>query len=337
MPDVLVTGGSGFIGKRLVAHLVERGDAVRCLVRAASKTAPLEALGVELARGDLNDTDSLRAAVEGVRVVYHLAGVTKAIHKQHFLTANESGIEHLIAACSQCDPPPVLVVVSSISAAGPAPDDRPGRESDPPHPVSNYGCSKRAGEAAAQRHAGELPITVVRPAIVFGPGDRDCLGWFKSVRTGLHVVPSLRNRRVSMIHVDDLCTAIAAAAERGQRLVSADDPAASEMPGCYFLAAEPQPTYADLGRLVAASLGRKVFVVHVPQLFGWITGAVNELISRLRGRAGIVSLDKIREATAGDWHFCTERAQRDLGFAPARTLPERLRETADWYRSEGWL
>lgn len=334
----LVTGASGFIGPHLVAALREQGREVRCLVRRTSNVEALAGLDVELAYGDVTDSESLQRAVAGTDEVYHLAGVTKALRAADFAKVNEQGVEHLAAACSATDSPPVVVLVSSLAAAGVSPEDRLRCERDPAAPVSIYGRSKRAGEVVAHRWAERLPISVVRPPIVFGEGDRDMLQMFQPIaRWGIHVVPGLKTRRYALIHAADLSAALIAAAERGERLTPAEDGSETGR-GYYFVAYEQQPTYAELGRLIGEALERQVVrIVRVPQAFSWMMAAAHEVGSRVRGRASILSIDKIREYRAGSWVCSVEAARQQLGYIPLGTLPERFAQTARWYRQQGWL
>ena len=181
MSKTLVTGASGFIGTHLVRALVEKGHAVTCLVRQRSVVKPLEALGTRLCAGDVTDANSLTSAVNGQDVVFHLAGRTRALNAHEFHAVNEGGTRAVAQACAAQTPPPVLVIVSSLAAAGPSTLDRPHVETDPSAPVSHYGRSKRAGELAAAAMAHRIPVTVVRPPIVIGPGDRLGLPLFASV------------------------------------------------------------------------------------------------------------------------------------------------------------
>ena len=132
MSRVLVTGASGFIGSHLVDALVARGDQVTALVRKTSRVDRLESLGVALAHGDLTDPGSLRAAMAGQSIVYHLAGLTRAVRAKQFYQVNELGVRNAAQACAGQPEPPVLVVVSSLAPAGPSPRGRLRRESDPP-------------------------------------------------------------------------------------------------------------------------------------------------------------------------------------------------------------
>jgi nucleoside-diphosphate-sugar epimerase len=208
-------------------------------------------------------------------------------------------------------------------------------EDDPPAPVSAYGRSKLAGELAAARHAGEMEITIVRPPIVFGPGDRGVLEMFRPIaRRGIHVVPGRQERRVSLVHVADLVALLLLAAGKGERL----HPDGAPGQGIYFVAAQEDLTYAELGQAMARALGRKrVRVVHMPGPLVRLVGLCGDALGRVRQRPGWVNSDKMAEALAGSWTCSSAKARGQLGWSPAATLAERLRETVQWYRLAGWL
>jgi dihydroflavonol-4-reductase len=339
MTRVLVTGATGFIGTHLVAALADRGDEVTCLVRQSSRVDSLRLPGVRLVYGDVTDRDSLVPAIAGQQIVYHVAGCTLATGARHFYRVNQRGVANVAQVCAGQATPPVLVSVSSLAAAGPVSDGVAKTEADRSQPVSHYGHSKRAGERAAESFADRVPITIVRPPIVLGEGDRLGLTLFRSIaRFGVHMVPGLSRRRFSLIHADDLAQLLILAAERGKRLPSRGRPESHGPQGYYFAACEEDPTYADLGRMVGEAMGRHLVVV-IPTAtpMVWMVAVAGEAISRIRHDPLFMNLDKAREITAGNWLCSARTAADELNFCVGAPLLERLRQTAEWYRERKWL
>lgn len=345
MGTTLVTGANGFIGFQLVQELIARGDDVRCLVRHPAAAERLTAANALVVTGDVTAPESLDAAIRGADTVFHLAGVVRARNAADFLRTNQAGVANLLDACRRQAAPPTVVLVSSIAAAGPSQSNRPRTEEQPPQPVSNYGRSKRAGELEAVARARDLPITIVRPPIVMGPGDAVSVTLFRMIGgAGVHLVPGWKRSKLSIIYVGDLVRALIAAAERGTRLPTtgaADDAgtqAAVDPRGYYFLAGDHDPTYSELGRMIGEAVGRRrMMVIAFPQPIVWPIALGGELLARARRRAPFAGIDKAREALAGHWTCSAARAQNDLSFAPASRLADWLRDTAEWYRREKWI
>lgn len=352
MSVALVTGASGFIGSHLVEALAARGDEVRCLVRPTSNRRYLEPHGVRFFEGDVTEPESLAAAVSGVDVVYNLAGLTKALRTVDQVRVNGSGVDHVAQACAAQKSPPVHVLVSSIAAAGPARRGKLRLESDAPTPVSNYGRSKRDGELSAQRWADRVPTTVIRPGVVFGERDRLTLPMFRSInRLRLHAVVGFSPPQLSCIYAGDLAQMLVAAGARGERLAPQNGHSQGDGKtqngashsnghgqGIYNACCAEYPDYGELGRMLADALEmRFVVVMPLPRPFHLVVGGLSQFGGRLVGRPVTLSIDKMREAAVTSWAVSGEKAQSQLGFAPAKPLAERLRQTAAWYREQRWL
>ncbi len=335
---VLVTGASGFIGSHLAKTLVARGDHVTCLVRNTSKTDRLNSFDVSLLEGDVTRSESLAAAVADQDIVYHVAGCVRALNVDTLYRINELGAGNVAQACAERPDPPVMVLVSSLAAAGPAVDGRPRIASDPITPVSHYGRSKRAAERAVARFADRVPISVVRPPIVLGEGDRASLeifraiGWFRT-----HLVPGRQAWDYSVIHVVDLVELLIRAAERGARIGPDTDDANPPTSGYYFADCGQRPTYAELGRMVAGALSRRVIVLRLPMPIVWAVACGTESVNRIIRRAPLISFDKLHEISAGSWTCSAQAAIDELGFAVGASLEQRLEQAATWYRRQGWL
>ena len=350
MPQCLITGASGFVGSNLAAYLAEQGWGVHCLVRHSSNTRLLRRIGseavlgasrtaspVELVTGTLDDEAILAQAAAKIDVVFHLAGRLVALGPKEFTHDNVRGTRHVARACARQANPPVLVYVSSIAAGGPATDQKPKTENDASQPVSNYGRSKLAAEKSAARFADRIPVSIVRPPIIFGPADRASLQIFIGVRRlHLHPVPGRGPFPVSVVHVTDLCNALYRVAQQGCR-VETSEGMPKRASGTYYVTAERTIQYAELGTLAAAALGTRTLTPRIPKGALWLAGAFWDMGSRLIRKPGYLNLDKIREATAPGWVCSDEKIRQQLGYQPAATLERRFAETAQWYRREGWL
>jgi dihydroflavonol-4-reductase len=339
MAKILVTGASGFIGFHLVRALLDQGHEISCLARKSSKLDRLAGLPIRRAEGDVTNPETLSAALAGQDAVYHLAGLVKATHVSQLYQVNRDGVANIARACAEQTTPPQLLVVSSLAAMGPSTPHRPRQESDPPTPVSNYGRSKLAGEQAARRWANEVPITIIRPPVVFGEADPATYEIFRPIaRLGVHVVPSWRTHSASLIHADDLARAMILAAEHGRRIVCEPDDGESVAQGTYFIHAERDLTFPELGRMIGTALGHhRTCIVRLSFPAVWTVGFLATAMARWRGQASYFNLDKAREARAGSWTCSTAAAIRDLGFSVTLPLEDRFRQTAQWYRENGWL
>lgn len=322
---VLVTGGHGFIGAHLCALLAARGFRVRVLARPQSDLSRLEGLDVEVARGDLADAGSLPGALEGVARVYHLAGALKGFREADLMAVNRDGTASLVAACAARPGLERFVLVSSLAAAGPSPGGpAPRAEGLPEAPLTWYGRSKLEGERVVA--ASGLPSVILRPPVVFGPGDRDVLGYFRIARRGWLPLPSGPERHYSIVFAPDLAEGILRASE-------APLPSGEILP-----LVNPEPvTWLDLGRRIAAALGRPARPLRLPLPIVSAAGAAADLAARLRRRPAIFSSQKVLEMLAPAWVASGEKARRLLGWAPPTPLDEALARTARWYRERGWL
>ncbi|MEV8287735.1 NAD-dependent epimerase/dehydratase family protein [Streptomyces niveus] len=321
-PRFAITGATGFIGRRLCRRILREGGEVAALVRGTSAQEAIAAPGVRLVTGDLLTGEGLREVVRGADYVVHLAGLVKSPTEEGFRRCNEEGTRRLVAEVGALASPPPLVLCSSLAAAGPSQPGRPRQEEDPPLPVSRYGRSKLAAEYAVRDLSHRVPATIVRPPIVYGPGDPAFVpSLLPMVRAGVVLKAGFGPRGYSLVHVDDLCEALLAAALRGRRL-AASRPA----DGVYSVSDGATHTWDDLCGALARALGRRggplVLPVPLPLVGAVARGA--ELVGRLRGDHPPLNRDKAVELRSAWWTCSTERARRELGFVPAVCLEEGL-------------
>jgi nucleoside-diphosphate-sugar epimerase len=325
-PLAVVTGASGFVGSHVVDELLRHGARVRCLVRRTSSRRWLEGKPVELFEADLSSLPRLSEAVRGARWIVHAAGLTRARSAAEYNAANVGGTEMMLRAALEAGPDfKRFLYVGSQAAAGPSSDGRPVTEEERPEPVSSYGLSKLRAEQLVLLMRGRLPVTVFRPPAVYGPRDDAILRYFLAVKR--HLRPELkRGARFSVVFAEDLA--------RAARLALTDDRAAG---GGFFVSEPDETDYGEMGDLVARAMGTWTVAVHPP---GWLLHAgalVAELVGAVSRRPPVLSREKLREITSGEWICSSTRIRSVLGWEPQVSLPDGVERTARWYREARWL
>ncbi len=319
----LVTGATGFVGSHLAEALHRRGCEVTALVRSPKKAEALGPLGVRVVPGDLDDPGSLARAVEGQEVVFHVAGLVAARSEDEFMRCNRDGTARLIAAASKAGASR-FVLVSSMAAGGPAQPGRPLSGTEPARPVTAYGRSKLAAEAAVT--AGTLPWVIVRPPTVYGPRDREVLKVFRIARLGVAPVFGDGSQQLSAVHGADLANALVAAGT------------APATAGKVYYACHPEvATSAEFVRAVGSTMGRRVSVLPIPAPVGRALLAVTEAGARIAGQTTILTRDKANEFFQVAWTGDPGPLSRDSGWRAVHDLKSGLADTYRWYRNAGWL
>lgn len=330
--DVFLTGGTGFIGKHFLNKLKDCGRSVRCLARPTSSVEAIEKFGCEIVTGNLNDIDSLTKAIEGCKVVFHVAGKSRNATRGDMAQTNVEGTRNIAIACQRQPSPPILVFVSSLAAAGPTTIDHPLVETDPCNPVSKYGESKLAAEEVLRTFSHEVPISIIRPPIVFGEEDTVTLDLFKVInRYRVYLRPGLVDKAYSLIHADDLVNSALAIESNGCRL-SANDHSS----GTYFVGYPNIFTGSEFAKAVGKAIDRNPFILPIPHCAVNGIAAANEIISKTTPWKPFLNWDKAREVTAGSWISCVEKLIEETNVELSLSA-DRFSQTAEGYRRKGWL
>ena len=320
---VLVTGGTGVVGRSLVDHLVGEGRSVRALARTDASAAVLRGIGAEPARGDVLDLASLTAAARGCATVFHVAGVNAmCLHDPHrMLRTNVEGSANAVRAVALAGVPR-LVYTSSAAAIGEA-HGAIGREGSPHRGsyLSEYERSKHLAERSVLRLAQELQVDVVclNPSSVQGPGRTT-----GSARLLLDAVngrlPALVDATISILDIDD-CS-------RGHLLAEAKG-----RPGERYLLNGATLSTREAVDLLRRVWGRPERVPWLPASLARIGGTVVGAIARLAGRDAPVCGEALRTLLHGH-RYDGSRATRELGLVYT-PVEETLHRTLEWYASHG--
>jgi len=324
---ILLTGASGFVGSHILDSLRRRGLDTALLLRPTSNDRFISAHlpGVEVRPGSIGDPESLDRAMAGVTHVVHCAGATKAARAAGFYEANQAGTRNVVYAVSgQAGRVQRLLHISSLAAAGPAPRERPACEEDVPHPVSEYGKSKLAGELEVRDHC-RAEYVILRPPAVYGPRDAEFLRLFRAVNR--HLLPKPGGAQaLSLVFVRDLAEAVA---------ICLTHSAASGK--TYFVATREVVTAGAIAEGIAARMNTWTLPLPLPTALLWPICLAQELASRLTGQPNVLSLQKFAELRAPGWVCDPTRLERETGYTCATTLDRGISETLTWYREHGWL
>ena len=301
---VALTGATGFIGGAIVHRLRAANWQIRALVRPTSSRDHLAGIGLHWIEGDLSDLESLRRLVLGADAVVHCAGVVRGASSGYFTRVNRYGVSRLVQAATEQLPTPRFLLISSVAA----------RE---PH-LSPYAASKRQGEEELAAGAGEMQWAVLRPSVVYGPGDKELLPLFRWMYRGIALVLGPTDGRFSMLYVDDLAEAVVQwlkCESTRQRVFELHD----GQPDGY--------RWNDLINRMAWVRGGRVRQMRISAPFLSLLAAINFMAARVAGYAPMLTPGKVRELRHSDWVCDNTLLTRETGWIPRVRLEEGLRRT----------
>jgi nucleoside-diphosphate-sugar epimerase len=298
---IAITGGTGFVGSRLIALMLEAGHSVRALTRREQAERP----GIAWIAGDLNDRPALARLAEGADAVIHVAGVVNAPDRAGFARGNIEGTANMLAA-AQGAGVKRFVHVSSLAAREPG--------------LSDYGWSKAEGDRLVE--ASPLDWSIVRPPAIYGPGDMEMLELFRLAKRGLALLPP--GGRMSVIEVGDLARLLLALAvsDACRMTLDADD------------GTDGGWSHKEFGRAIGTALGKRVAAIALPRPLLMAGAHLDRLV---RGRKAKLTPDRVAYFCHQDWVIdAGKRPPADL-WTPQVDTPAGLAATAAWYRAQGLL
>jgi dihydroflavonol-4-reductase len=326
--NVLVTGGTGFVGANLVRELIADGHTVRVLARPGGDRRALEGCAVEVVDGDLLDPASLRAAVAGAHHVYHAAADYRlwAPDLRVLYRANVDGTRHLLAAAAEAGAERI-VYTSTVGAVGIPADGTPGDEATPVSLADMVGAYKRS-KFLAERVADEwaargAPVVIVNPSAPIGPWD------VKPTPTGQMIVDFVNGKMIgsvdtglNVVHVRDVARGHILAAQKGRV-------------GERYILGHRNLSLLEIFRMLSALTGVPAPRFRVPYAVAWMGAAAMEGFARVTRRPPAVPLTAVRMARKR-MYFSSDKAVRELGLpqTPAETA---IQDAVTWFTERGYL
>jgi uncharacterized protein YbjT (DUF2867 family) len=297
-----VTGGTGFVGTHFLRAACDAGFEVRALTRGWKP--PEE--GIDWIDGALDRPESLAKLCGGADAVVHIAGAINAPSRAGFEKINVAGTAAMIDAARR-GKVRRFVHLSSLAAREPE--------------LSDYGWSKAKSERLVA--ASGLDWTIVRPPAVYGPGDRETLDLFRMARRGFVALPP--RGRFSLIHVQDLCRLILAIVDEPETTGEIYEPDDGRESGW---------EHRHFARTLSRLYGRRAMTVATPRPLMRAASRLDRLFRRSRAK---LTADRVRYFCHPDWVAAPERRPPAALWTPEVRTPTGLKETAAWYRQQGWL
>ena len=325
---VLVTGGTGFTGTFLLKKLCASGFQVRAIRRPSSNIDALKDLPIDWYSGDVYDEELLARAMEGVQEIYHVAAAYRVTNlpEQEYYDVHLTSTKILARLALKQPSFDRFVLVSTVGVLGHI-ENPPVDESAPYNPGDLYQLTKKEAEEWLIEFAAEhrLPYSVVRPAAIYGPGDRRLLKLFKIAK--LPVMPIIGRSKglYHLIHVEDLVDFIC--------LV----PTLSETEGEIFICGDPEPSsIQEMLSIISSHLDKKPRFFRIPATPVFALARLVDRISRMVGVEPIIYPRRIAFFTK-DRAFNTTKMQALTHFKYSYDTHSGLQELADWYIEQGWL
>jgi dihydroflavonol-4-reductase len=326
---VLVTGATGFTGKNLTSKLVQLGCQVRVIVRSSSQRGDLAHVGIEWIEGDVFDPEVVRRATRDVEYIFHVAAAYREakISDETYTKVHVESTKLLAQSVVRSDAFKRFVHISTVGVHGHI-DDPPANEDYRFSPGDIYQRTKAEAElwiAKFSRESG-LPLTVVRPAAIYGPGDRRLLKLFRMAARRFFPLFGRGQGLYHLIQVDDLTDIFITAALAPQAL------------GEVYIAGNPEPSrLEDIARIIASELGNsQLRFVRLPAWPLFLLADVCEAVCKPFGIEPPLYRRRVAFFTK-DRAFDTSKVRDQLGYTYTHSVEAGLRATARWYREKGWL
>lgn len=323
----LVTGASGFTGYYMVQNLIAHDYDVRVLVRHSSKIDKLRSLPVEISVGDIRSQHEVEIAMEDIDIVFHLAALYRAANlpDKEYWAVNSQGTKNVLEAALKKGVKR-FVHCSTAGVHGHV-ENPPGNENSPFNPGDAYQESKLEGEKIAFHYyqAKGLPVTVVRPTGIYGPGDLRMLKIYRLIQNRKFIMFGSGNVLYHLTYVTDTAEGLRLAGENPKAVGQA-----------YIIAGEQFITLNKFAQAIAKELGVPPPRIHLPVFPLYLTSYIVEkfcIALRIqppifRRRVDIFTKDRA---------FDCSKAKKELGYQSKVGYVEGIHKTAKWYIEKGLL
>ncbi len=325
---ILITGATGFLGSALTTELVKQKQDVCILARDEKKARAQFGESVTIIGGEITDVEQVKRAVDGATVIYHLVGrlYHPSVPAELYHYIHVEGTRILLNACKGQKQLQRIVHCSTTGVLG-ITGRTPAAENTPFAPTNPYEATKLQGELLTLKAYKEdgLPVSVVRPGLVYGPGDLHLLGFFKSIKKGMFRIIDGGKALLHPIYIDDMTSAFLLCAEHPKAIGQS-----------YNIAGEHPVTIRELAISIAHSMDRELPKGSIPLGFANLASDVFSIIPGIKGENAPLTRSRVQFLTHSRVYDIS-KAKSELDFVPNVELETGMKNTAEWYHKHGYL
>lgn len=339
MKQAFITGANGFIGSFLTKYLAENGIQTTAFILKGTDYDLLRIIypsleNITIVEGNILNKESLHELVKEKDYVIHLAGVVQGYNQEDYDRINVKGTENILNACIESNPDVErIVLTSSSAAAGYGTIEKPLTEDLEPRPLPNdlYGISKYKMERLAESYMDRLPIAIIRPCSVLGPGNKVIQDNYFIIKMGFKLHFLGPNRPISSVDVEDLV--------RGFYLCMIKPEAIGEI---FYFCTEESISLSEMQEIVSYIIydrkNRKLIGIPIPRFLFRIAAITMEGIQRMKKKpAPFINQAKIVAAYAPGQVASSEKAKKLLGWKPKYSIVEIITREGNWFIEQGWI
>lgn len=328
LANILITGGTGFIGSEFVPKLLKKGHNVRLLVRNLDKAKKLFDNKCEYFVGDVTDYESIKNMCRGIDIVFHMVAkvgnhLPSTENFDSFRKVNVEGTANVIKACKNFNVKK-FIYISSIAAMGIV-KENPISEKSICAPFLPYQVSKHEAELLINKEfiENDFPGIIVRPTKVYGVGEHELsyLTLAKICKKGLFFKVGKNENYSSNIYITDLV----------QYLVNLVD--YGKLGETYILTSNNSIKFQEVGNIISTVIGKKIFTIKIPAQLMIILASIEEKFMIKIGKRPIVTKRNIL-ATITNRQYDISKAKNDLHYVPEMTMEEGIKKVLEWYKKE---
>jgi len=339
MKQAFITGANGFIGSFLTKHLAEQGIQTTAFILKGTDYDLLRIIypslkNIAIVEGNILDEESLLELVRGKNYVIHLAGVVLGYKQEDFDRINVKGTENILNACFESNTDIERIVLTSSSAAGGfGTAEKPLKENCEANPMHGdyYGISKYKMEQLAETYMDRLPITIIRPCAVIGPGNQVVQNNYPLIKKGFKIRFLGLNRQASAIHVEDLVNGFYHCMKKPKAIGEV-----------FYFSADGMTNILEYQEIISTTISNrkygKLIAIPVPRFLLKAFAVIMERIHRIRKKpAPFLNQAKVIGIYAPGQVVRSDKAKKLLGWKPKYSITESIILEAEWFIEQGWI